>query len=231
MLSVMWHTQSLPTTQRSKEPCLSNLRLELSLWLSFKRQRKPRCKVWDSADKRFQTDFKPCKLSHPRAAYTSLSWELGKQEKMRKGKKPPASSWLHQQTCQSTKPWREKSFVTSYRTNPTGPLGGHYQHRRNAATRPLSAHPRSTRGWCLAEQVGTHTHTCVYPTPSPGHSAKGLVVALQLWEQVISCHLCPSKGTDPDRKFPTKYESPQSFFSLSLSTWCHHRRRQLCQSK
>lgn len=83
----------------------------------------------------------------------------------------------------------------------------------------------------LSRWAHTHTHTHVYPSPSPGHSAKGLVVALQLCEQVISCHLCPSKGTDPDRKFPTKYESPQSFFSLSLSTWCHHRRRQLCQSK
>lgn len=115
------------------------------------------------------------------------------------------SSWLHQQACQSTKSLRLKSSVTCYMTNPAQPLGGHYQHRKNAATSPLSAYPRSTWAWCLTEQMGTHM--CTQGT------------MLRVWGQLcspesrwlISWHLCPSKGADPDRKFPADMRAHRAF--------------------
>ena len=85
-----------------------------------------------------------------RATCASLSWGFGAAaKKYGKEKSHPRSPGCISKHALSTNPpndLRLKSSVTSYGTNPTGPLGRHYQHRRNAATSTLSAHPRSTSG-------------------------------------------------------------------------------------
>lgn len=62
---------------------------------------------------------------------------------------------------------------------------------------------------CLCE----YADVCV-STPNPGHYAKGHVAALKLYEQGISCHLCPSKGIDPNRKVFSVLQEPTELFQF-----------------
>lgn len=74
-----------------------------------------------------------------RATCTSLSWALGQWQSM--ARKNDINAFLrvskHALSTNLPKHLRLKSSVTSYRTNPTGPLGRHEEHRRNAVTGTL----------------------------------------------------------------------------------------------